>query len=387
DFVFNNPTKIIFGRDTEKFLGEETRKYGKKALFHYGGGSIKKIGLYDKCIGSLKSAGIEIFELGGVQPNPRLSLVREGIKIVKDNDIDIIIAVGGGSTIDSSKAIGMGVCADEGVDVWDFYTGKATPKKTLPVGTVLTIPAAGSESSNSSVITNMDGKYKKGCTSEKIYPVFSILNPENTYSLPAYQTACGASDILAHLMERYFVNVPVAELSDRMIEGAMKTVIGFAPKAIAQPQNYDVRAEVMWTGTVAHNNLLDQGRGGDWSSHRIEHELSGIYDIAHGAGLAIVFPAWLKYAAKTNPGKIIQMGQRVFDITESGETAVKLTIEALENFYKLIGMPTRLSDADINSDDFDEMARKAVGDDIQFGNYVKLDFEAVNDIFKSAIDN
>lgn len=386
DFIFENRTKIIFGRDTEKLLGPETVKYGKKALLHYGGGSIKKIGLYDKVIDSLNASGIEIIELGGVVPNPRLDLVNEGIRLVKENNIDIIIAVGGGSVIDSAKAISIGACYDG--DVWDFYSGKADADNALPVATVLTIPAAGSESSNSSVITNLDGKLKRGYSSNVITPVFSILNPENTYSLPPYQIACGAADILAHLMERYFVNEELVDLTDRLIEGAMQNIMKFAPLAIKNPENYDIRAEVMWVGTVAHNNLLDTGRGGDWASHGIEHELSGIYDIAHGAGLAIVFPAWLKYVKTVNPFKLVQFGKRVFGITDkSDDETIDTAIERLEEFFHSINLPTKLSDINIDNTHFDEMAEKAVGKntDTTIGSYVKLDFNAVREIYQLSL--
>lgn len=386
DFIFENRTKIIFGKDTEKLIGSETIKYGKKALLHYGGGSVKKIGVYDKVVASLKASGIEIIELGGVMPNPRLDLVNEGIKLAKENKIDIIIAVGGGSVIDSAKAIAMGARYDG--DVWDFYSGKAYAVNALPVATVLTIPAAGSESSDSSVITNLDGKLKRGCTNNVITPVFSILNPESTYSLPPYQIACGAADILAHLMERYFVNVELVDLTDRLIEGAMQNIMKFAPLAIKNPKNYDIRAEVMWVGTVAHNNLLDTGRGGDWASHGIEHELSGIYDIAHGAGLAIVFPAWMKYVRTSNPFKLVQFGKRVFGITDkSDDETIDIAIKKLEHFYHSIGLPTKLSEIEIDDTNFDEMAEKAVGKNKgnTMGSYVRLDFDAVKSIYQLAL--
>ena len=382
DFSFQNPTKIIFGKDTEKCVGPEASKYGKTALVHYGGGSVKKIGVLDKVIASLKNAGMTVIELGGVKPNPRLSLVREGIELVKKNNVDIIIAVGGGSVIDSSKAIALGSCYDG--DVWDFYFKGIPAEKMLPLGTVLTIPAAGSESSNSSVITNEDGSYKCGYSSDVTYPKFSVLNPENTYSLPPYQIACGASDILAHLMERYFVNVECVELTDRLLEGTMKNIIKFAPLAIKNPENYDIRAEVMLTGTYAHNNSMDVGRGGDWASHNIEHELSGIYDIAHGAGLSIIFPAWMKYVRKTNPKKLVQFGQRVFDINGlDDEKTIDAAISALEDFYKSIGVPTRLSEAGIDEKNFEIMAQKAARNGA-FGSYVKLDKDATVEIYNIA---
>lgn len=385
NFTFQSQTKIIFGQDTEKEIGKETLKYGKKVLLHFGGGSIKKIGLYDKVIASLKAENIEIYEFGGVEPNPRLSLVYEGIKLVRENSIDFILAVGGGSVIDSAKAIAMGAVYDG--DVWDFYIGKAFPTNCLPVGTVLTIPAAGSESSASSVITNMETKLKCGCTNDVMTPKFSILNPQTTYSLPPYQVACGVADIMAHMMERYFVNTKCVDVTDRMIEGAMKSIIEFAPKALKNPMDYDIRAEIMWTGTIAHNGILDTGRGGDWASHGIEHQLSALFDIAHGAGLSIVFPAWMKFVRKTNPFKLVQFGKRIFNISgATDEDIITKTITALELFYKEIGLPTRLSEVSITEEYFAEMAKKAVDSwgGVSIGSYVKLSTQDVIDIYTFA---
>lgn len=384
DFIFQNKTKIIFGRNTEQYVGKEAAAYSNKLLLVYGGGSIKKIGVYDKVIASLKSSNIEISELGGVQPNPRLDLVYEGIKTVKEKGIGIILAVGGGSAIDTAKAIALGAVYDG--DVWDFYDRKASPKGALPIGVVLTIPAAGSESSDSSVITKMDTLDKRGFSSKYIYPSFAILNPESTYSLPPYQIACGASDIMAHMMERYFVNTKVCDLTDRLIEGALKTMLKYTPLAIQNPTDYDTRAEIMWTGTIAHNNLLDAGRGGDWASHTIEHQLSAFYDIAHGAGLSIIFPAWIKYTGKVNPKKIMQFVERVFDIKgSSDDETVTLAAEKLEQFYKSIGLPVRMSEAGIGTDKIPEMAEKAVGYDGKIGCYVELsqnDVEAIYNLAK-----
>lgn len=264
NFIFQNPTRIIFGKGTENQVGREVSRYGNKILLHYGGGSIKSSGLYQKVVASLQEAGVEFVELSGVKPNPRLSLVREGIKICREQGIRLILAVGGGSVIDSAKTIAVGALYNG--DVWDFYAGKAVPKETLPVGTILTIPAAGSEASNSAVITNEDGCYKRGLTSDVLYPKFSILNPELAFTLPKYQVACGISDIMAHLMERYFTSTPNVELTDGLCESTFKTIINNAPLVLEQPDNYDAWAEVMWAGTVAHNNLLNTGRTGDWAS-------------------------------------------------------------------------------------------------------------------------
>lgn len=385
-FDFISPTKIIFGRGTEERVGVEVLKYANKCLFHYGGGSIKKTGLYDKVVKSLKEAGVEYVELSGVAPNPRLSLVKEGIRICRENDIKFILAVGGGSVIDSAKAIGVGVPYDG--DVWDFYAGKAEPKESLGLGVVLTIAAAGSEASNSSVITNEDGWYKRGINYDIIRSKFSILNPELTFTVSPYQTACGAVDIMAHIMERYFTHTKNVELTDRLCEAALKTVINNVPKVLADPCDYDARAEIMWTGALAHNGLLNTGRIGDWASHQIEHELSAIYDIAHGAGLAIVFPAWCKYVYKANISRFAQFASRVWNVDycfENPEQTALEGINRMEKFFKEIGMPVTLKDANIPDDRLEEMANKCKlpnGDSV--GNIVKLTREDVLNIYKLA---
>lgn len=386
NFVFKNATKIIFGCGMEQRVGAETRLYSSKVLLHYGGGSIKNTGLYEKVVNSLKNEGVTFVELPGVQPNPRLSLVREGIRLCRENGIDFILAVGGGSVIDSAKAIAVGVPYKG--DVWDFYNGKAEVDKALPVATVLTIPAAGSEASPSSVITNEDGWYKRGLTTEWIRPVFSILNPELTYSLPAYQTACGAADIMAHIMERYFTNVKNVDLTDRLCEATLKTIIKNVPSALAEPNNYDFRAEILWASTIAHNDLLGTGRIGDWASHDIEHEMSGIYDIAHGAGLAIVFPAWMKYVYKHDINRFVQFAVRVWDVEmdfASPERTALEGIQRLENFFKSIGLPIRFSDLAIPEERIDEMASKCTaGDTKTVGNFVRLNKKDIGSIYTLA---
>jgi alcohol dehydrogenase len=386
NFTFQNATKIIFGQGTEHEVGTVTKEYSSKVLLHYGGGSIKKTGLYDSVARALKKAGVEYLELGGAQPNPRLGLVQEGIKLCRENGIDFILAVGGGSAIDSAKAIAVGVPYQG--DVWDFYSGKAEVKEALPVATVLTIPAAGSEASNSSVITNEDGWYKRGLTTELIRPVFSILNPELTYSLPAYQTACGAADIMAHIMERYFTNTRNVDLTDRLCEAALKTIIRNVPLALAEPNNYDFRAEILWASTIAHNDLLGTGRIGDWASHGIEHEMSGIYDMAHGAGLAIIFPAWMRYVYQHDINRFVQFAVRVWDVDMdfgSPETTAVEGIRRLENFFRMIGLPVRFSDIGVSDDRFEEMASKCTaGGTDTVGNFVRLDKGAVNCIYNLA---
>ena len=382
NFEFRNPTKILFGRGAEEKVGAEAALYSKKILLHYGGGSIKASGLYDRITASLKTAGVTWVELGGVKPNPRLSLVQEGIRLCKEYDLGLILAVGGGSVIDSAKAIAMGAVIQG--DVWDFYLGKGAPTAALPVGTVLTIPAAGSEASDGSVITNEVGWLKRAAVSDLIYPRFSILNPELAFSLPKFQVACGAADIMAHLMERYFTNVSHVAFTDRLIEATMKTLISQAPLVMTNAQDYDAWSELMWAGTIAHNNLLDTGREADWASHMIEHEISGIYDVAHGAGLAVVFPAWMKYVLQHDLNRFVQWSVRVWNVDMdvfNPEAVARAGIESLEAFFRSIGLGTRLADLGIKGDRIDEMANKCTdGDTHTVGHFVKLDREAVRRI-------
>jgi alcohol dehydrogenase YqhD (iron-dependent ADH family) len=387
NFVFQNRTRIIFGRGTENKVGSETRKYSSRVLLHYGGGSIKKTGLYDKVVRSLNESGVEFVELGDAKPNPRLSLVREGIEICRKENLGFILAIGGGSAIDSAKAIAVGVPYNG--DVWDFYSGRAEAQEALPVGVVLTIPASGSESSSGSVITNEDGWYKRPYGSELMRPVFSILNPELCFTLPPYQVACGAADIMAHIMERYFTNVKKVELTDRLCEAALKTVINNVPLLLKEPDNYDAWAEVMWSGTIAHNDLLGTGRVGDWASHNIEHELSAIYDIAHGAGLAVVFPAWMQYVYKHDINRFVKFAVRVWNVEmcfDSPERTALEGIKRLKEFFGSIGLPVSLRELDIKDDRIDEMASKCTcsGERTE-GNFVRLSTEDVVNILRLAM--
>jgi hypothetical protein len=387
NFTYMNPTKIIFGKGAEAQVGPETATHAKKILLHYGSGSIKKSGLYDRVCASLKAAGVEWVELGGVVPNPRLALVHQGVRLCKDNKLQMILAVGGGSVIDSAKAIAMGAVMDG--DVWNYYIGKGQPKGALPVATVLTIPAAGSESSPGTVITNDEGMLKRAVNADCLFPRFSILNPELTFTLPRFQIACGASDIMAHLMERYFTNTKNVEFTDRMLEATMKTISLMAAKVLANPADYDAWSELMWAGTVAHNNLLDTGRLADWASHDIEHELSGIYDVAHGAGLAVVFPAWMKYNLKHDVNRFAQWAARVWNVDMDffdPEATAREGICRLEAFYHSLGLGTRLADLAIGTDRLDEMARKSTDGDVRtIGQFVKLDSSAVRKILELAV--
>ncbi len=387
DFMFRNPTRIFFGRGVEEKVGEAVKKYSDNILLHYGGGSIKRTGLYDRITASLKAAGVTWTELPGVKPNPRLSLVHEGVKICREKDIDFILAVGGGSVIDSAKAISAGV-PYEG-DVWDFYEGKAVPEEALGIGTVLTIPAAGSESSAGSVVTKEEGQLKRPLNSEILYPDFSIINPELAMTLPVHQRANGVADMMAHLFERYFTNSKPVELTDRMIEGALKTIIHNAPKIMDEARDYDAWAEVVWAGTVAHNGSLDTGREGCWGSHQIEHELSGIYDVAHGAGLAAVMPHWMRYVMNHDIKRFVQIAVRVWNVEQnhwSDEETALAGIEALENFWQSLGLPTTLGGLDIPGDRLDEMAGKCAGEtDNPQGHFVKLYKKDVLAILQAAL--
>jgi len=361
DFTFHNPTRIHFGRTALDQLKEEVLRYGTKVLFVYGGGSIKRIGLYDQVMSILLKLGAQVWELGGIQPNPRLSPVYKGIDLCREHGIELVLAVGGGSAIDTAKAIANGACY--GGDVWDLYTGKGSNTEVLPLGTIVTIPAAGSEMSSSSVITREEDLCKRGRNTPLNFPKFSILNPEYTFSLPPFQTACGVVDIMAHMMERYFTQVEPVELTDRMTEGALRTMINNAPIVMTEPENYDARAEIMWTGCLAHNTLLQTGRIGDWASHKLEHELSALYDIAHGAGLAIIFPAWMKYVLpRGGAKKLAQFAIRVFDVAEDSGTLEEIAAEGivrLEKFYHSLGLTTTLHENGIGTQDFDRMAERA----------------------------
>lgn len=387
NFTFENRTKIIFGKGVERKTGAEVLKYGDKTLLLYGEGSIKKHGIYDKVMKSLRESEIDVIELGGVQPNPRLNLVKAGIELCKSENINFILAVGGGSVIDTAKAVSIGV-PYEG-DVWDFYSTDKSIEEALPIGTVLTIPAAGSESSPGSVITKEDGGYKRATESEKLRPEFSILNPEFSYTLPDYQTASGAADIMAHVMERYFTNELDVGFTDRLSEATLKTVIENTPTALENPEDYGARVQLMWASTVAHNDLLGTGRTEDWASHDIEHELSGMYDITHGAGLAIIFPAWMKYVYQENVERFAQFAVRVWNIDPNfhcfEDTALN-GISKLEDFYGDIGLPIRLGELDVEVTDQEliKMAEKCT-ENGSLGNFAELEKDDVVNIYNLAM--
>lgn len=386
NFTFYSPTYFAFGKDQENDTGKYVRRFGgSRILIHYGSGSVIRSGLLDRVKQSLTAEGIEFIELGGVQPNPRSGLVYEGIELCRKEHVDFILAVGGGSAIDSAKAIAAGV-PYEG-DFWDFYKGKPVTK-ALPVGTILTIAAAGSEGSQDSVITLEDGMYKRGAAGEALRPAFSILNPALTQTLPPYQTACGITDIMAHLFERYFTTTTEVEVTDRLIEALLLTMVKEAPRVIADPDNYQARANIMWAGMMAHNNSCGVGRSQDWASHDIEHELSAIYDCAHGAGLAVVFPAWMTYNMKHDVSRFAQLAVRVWGCQmdfANPENTAKAGIEALKKFLVSIGMPIDFAGLGAKEEDIARMAKTACyGNDRQgsIGGFNKLNQQDVENIYR-----
>lgn len=386
NFKFHSPTKIIFGKDAIGCVGSETAVYGKKVLLHYGSGHIKKTGLYQKITDGLKKAGIAFVELPGVVPNPRLPLVHEGIALCRREGVDFILAVGGGSVIDSAKTIAMGV--PYGGDVWDFFEEKAEPKAALPLGAVLTIAAAGSEASRGCVISNEQTGQKLPVNFDGLRPKFAALNPELTFTLPPYQTACGAADIIAHVLERYFTNAAHVDLSDRLCEGTLKAVIENTPAALCKPDDYDARAEIMWAGTVAHNDLVGMGRIEDWASHRIEHELSAINDIAHGAGLAVIFPAWMRYVYQHNLPRFVQYAVRVWNVEQNFEDPEKTALEGIARtkaYFSSLGLPTSLGEIGLNETHYSRIAQNCKQNpDGGVGSFVTLTPDDIVEILKIA---
>ena len=366
NFTFYAPTYFAFGKETENETGKYVKRFGgTNVLIHYGKGSVIKSGLLDRIKKSLEKENIKYMELGGVQPNPISDLVYEGIDICRENNIDFILAVGGGSVIDSAKAIAAGTTYEG--DFWDFYSGK-TVEKALSIGTVLTIAAAGSEGSPDSVITNTDGMNKRGASGEALRPKFSVLNPELTQTLPEFQTACGLTDILAHLYERYLTNTKDVEVTDNLIESLMITIKNEGPKVIENPNNYSARANIMWAGMVAHNNICGVGRSQDWLSHNIEHELSALYDCAHGAGLAVVMPAVFKYNMNHDIARFARVARNVWGISKeiSDEEAAIKGIEELQKFLKSINMPSNFNELGAKEEDINYLAHNAC-----YGNNAK----------------
>ncbi len=365
-FKYYTPTKVVFGKGTEAQVAELVREFGgTKVLIHYGGGSVVRSGLLKRVTDTLDAAGISYVTLGGAVPNPRLGLVYEGIDLCKKEGVDFLLAVGGGSAIDSAKAIGYGV-TNEG-DVWDFYDYKRKATACLPLGVILTIAATGSEMSDSSVITKEEGLVKRGYSSDYCRPKFAIMNPELTMTLPDYQTACGCTDIMMHTMERYFTNGGNMEITDALAEGLLRTVMKNARILAADPQNYEARAEIMWAGSLSHNGLTGCGNdGGDWMTHKLEHELGGLYDVAHGAGLAAIWGSWARYVCDSCMDRFARFAVKVMGVAPVGTKAeiAEKGIIALEDFFRSINMPTNLRELGVNATDEElaEMAHKcAVG--------------------------
>ena len=367
DFNFYAPTEVVFGEHSEEQVAQLVKKYGgTKVLVHYGGQSAVRSGLLDKICGLLSEGGIDYVKLGGVVPNPRLSLAKEGIELCRKENIDFILAIGGGSVIDSSKCIAYGVCLDG--DVWDVYIGRVTPEKMLPVACVLTIPAAGSEMSEASVITNEDGDVKLGYSNNISRPKFAIMNPKRTYTLPPYQTAAGVTDIMMHTMERYFNTECDMTLQDEIAEALMRTMKESVFEVLKNPEDYRSRAQIMWGGSLAHNDVTGNRGIGDWSTHQLEHELSGMCDVTHGAGLAAIWPSWARYVMHENLSRFVRFAVNVMgvpnDFTDPEGTALR-GIEAMERFYHAIGMPINIKELigrDITDDEITEMTRKCSRD-------------------------
>lgn len=384
DFIYHTPTKVFFGKDKHKEVGKIIKGYGfDNIMLQYGQGSIKQSGLYNEVMTSLAENGIKVLEMGGVEPNPKITFVRKAVKAAKEHGVQMILAVGGGSVLDSSKFTAAGACSD--CDPWDFPTGKATVENALPVGCILTIAAAGSEMSQSAVITNLELSMKRGFNSEFNRCLFSIMNPELTYSVSKYQTACGVSDIMAHTIERYFIPCPPVDVTDRIAESVLKATIAAGTTLMENPEDYEARANMMWASSLSHNGLTACGRENALPVHQLEHALSGEYDeIAHGAGLAMLFPAWAKFIYKHDIPRFAQFARRVWDCTQTDdEEAAIAGIEKLAAYYKSIGMPSRLGDFGL-----DETCIERLADLCTFGktrtirSYIDMDFNAVTEIFK-----
>lgn len=385
NFIYHIPTDIYFGKGQINHLGKKISEIAKKVLLVYGGGSIKKIGLYDEVIQQLKQADVEVYELAGVEPNPRIQTVRKGVDICKKEGVEAVLAVGGGSTIDCAKVIAAGTCYDG--DAWDLVLDSDKITKTLPIVSVLTLAATGSEMDGFAVISDMEKNEKWGTGNDITKPVFSIMDPQYTYSVSKYQTAAGSSDIMSHTFENYFNNTKGAYLQARLAEGILKTVIKYTPIALEQPDNYEARANLMWASSLAINGLISYGESTAWTVHPMEHELSAYYDITHGAGLALLTPYWMEYIlSEKTVDKFVEYGVNVWGIDSSKE-AMEIAKEAIaktREFFISIGMPSRLSEINIDETHFDIMSEKAAKGGLKYG-FVSLTKEDVKNIFKMAL--
>lgn len=382
NFIYDIPVKVYFGENQLCHLSEELKKYGNRVLLTYGGGSIKRIGLYDRVIAELQNAGLEVFELSGIEPNPRIDSVRKGAQMCKEHNIDVLLAVGGGSTIDATKFMAAGACVDH--DPWDFLSEKWAPiKKALPIVTILTLSATGSEMDSGGVISNLETKDKIGRLAPAMLPKASFLDPTLTYSVNAYQTACGAADMISHILEVYFNMEQDLYMLDCFMEGMLKTIIKYTPVALKEPENYEARANLMWTSSWAINGFIDGGKRQAWSCHPIEHELSAIYDITHGLGLAIITPRWLEYCLdETTVSKYVQFATNVFGVDSSlpPMDIAREGISKLSEFlFDTIGLQRTFTEVGIKEEDFPVMARKACGNKILngFKPLTQQDIEAI----------
>lgn len=384
--IYRNPTAIFFGNDVEATLGEEVKRYSRRVLLHYGGSSFKRFGLYEKVTALLRNAGVAFCELGGVKPNPEAGLVYEGIDLCRREQIDFILAIGGGSVIDSAKAIGIGVPYNG--DFFDFFEKRSFPRSSLRVGVVLTIPGAGSESGEGAVITHERLKKKYDCGSPVMYPVFSFLNPANTFTVSRYHTACGIVDAISHVLERYFTNTQYVEVSDGICEGLIKALMRYAVLVDKEPASYDIRAEIMWACKLAHDNTAGFGRKPDWASHKISHEIAVRNNATHGAILAVVFPAWMKYVYKNNKAIFLNFAKRVFEVdvdAMDADKAILLAIARYQGFLNAIGMPASLKELGFSgAEDFGDIARKcaSVMPSNTIGNFVRLGVGDIECILK-----
>jgi alcohol dehydrogenase YqhD (iron-dependent ADH family) len=387
NFNFCSPTEFVFGRNTELRVGKLLKKQGAtKVLVHYGGGSVVRSGLLKSIESCLQNEWIEYVLLGGVQPNPTDEMVYRGIDLCRQEHVDFILAAGGGSVIDSAKAIAAGVCYEG--DFWNFFDDKVSVNRALPVGVVLTIPASGSEGSVSAVITQKKSGLKRSLWSQFFRPVFAVMNPELTFSLPPFQTACGIADMMAHVMERYFSNTPGVDLTDRLCEALLLSIIKEGKIAMSEPKNYTARANLMWAGTLAHNGLCGLGREEDWASHKMEHELSALYDVAHGAGLAVMFPAWANYVADANLDLFARFAVNVWHIPDYGNKRdiARQGIPAMKTFFSSIGLPVNFKQLGARKEDIDELIRRLkINTGGALGALVKLNMNDARNIYESAV--
>lgn len=389
NFTFYSPTEFVFGKGTESQVGGLCRRYGaKRVMIVYGGGSVVRSGLLERVKGSLEAEGIESCELSGVQPNPIDTKVREGLAMALDFHPDFLLPVGGGSVIDTAKAIAVGYYYEG--DFWDFYLSKAKPEKALPVGVVLTIPAAGSEGSGNTVITDTKTKVKTGLRQPMLLrPKFAVMNPELTMTLPAWQTASGISDMMAHILERYLSNTPDVQIGDRLAEGMLMAIMEMAERVMKYPMDYEARANIMWSGTIAHNDTCSLGRQEDWFSHAMEHEISAEYDVTHGAGLAVIFPAFLQYASTHNPHKVAQLAHRVLGISDSGNLerdAMRGALALKAWFRDILKMPVTFAQLGIPNPDLgllNTRLHKLKGEVLH--GYMDLDDAATMEIYRIAM--